>query len=248
MNEQQSIEYWMSSLRHKWKEVPGAVSDRHKTNELFNLSGKDLLEFWIATRNRDTTGARFPVRGWYHELYKDILRGKKVLEVGSGLGIDGITFAQHGAHVTFVDIVETNLKVVQRVCSLLNLNNTVFHYMETIASLELLDANYDAVWAQGSLINAPFKIIQEEVHEILKHLKQNGRWIELAYPESRWKREGCMPFDKWGERTDGAGTPWVEWYDLNKMKALFNPINFDVVLYFEFHNNDFNWFDLLIQK
>ena len=73
----------------------------------------------------------------------------------------------------------------------------------------------------------------------------DGRWIELAYPKSRWEREGQLPFNEWGNRTDGLGTPWVEWYDLAKVQALWEPARFEVVLYLEFHNGDFNWFDLI---
>jgi len=196
----------------------------------------------------DTTGERFPVRGWYHELYKDILQGKRVMDFGSGFGIDGITFAQNGAHVTFVDIVESNLDVLKRLCRILHLDSVDFYYLNDIFSFAPPEKEYDVIWCQGSLINAPFEIIRLEVHEILKHLKSGGRWIELAYPEERWEREGCLPFDQWGIKTDGEKTPWAEWYDIKKMKALFEPFKFDVVLYFNFYNNDFNWFDLFVHK
>ena len=78
----------------------------------------------------------------------------------------------------------------------------------------------------------------------MEHLPVGGRWIELAYPKARWEREGKMPFEQWGERTDG-GAPWMEWYDLDKVKAMLSPAQFDVVLYSNFFNDDFNWFDLL---
>ena len=117
--------------------------------------------------------------------------------------------------------------------------------MEELSSLASLSANYDAIWAQGSLINAPFEIIRIEVQELLRHLKLGGRWIELAYPKIRWEREGNLPFEQWGEKTDGIGTPWIEWYDLVKMLALLEPVEFDVVLYLEFDNSNFNWFDLV---
>jgi hypothetical protein len=100
------------------------------------------------------------------------------------------------------------------------------------------------MWCQGSLINAPFEIIRHEAQLLLKHLPAGGRWIELAYPQRRWEREGRLPFERWGENTDGPGTPWVEWYDLSKLKRALAPAEFDVILYFEFHNGDFNWFDL----
>lgn len=231
-------------LRRKWHEVP-MVDKRISTKELLEMPDKKLLDLWSRIRLEATTAENFDVRGWYHLLYRDILREKLVMDVGSGLGIDGITFAQHGARLSFVDIVESNLAVLERLCRLLNLTNVDFCYLENLNSLSALPANYDVIWCQGSLINAPFEVTRVEVQELLKHLPVGGRWIELAYPKARWERDGKLPFEKWGELTDGQGTPWVEWYDLPKLKALFEPAQFDVILHFEFHNSDFNWFDLI---
>jgi len=83
-----------------------------------------------------------------------------------------------------------------------------------------------------------------EAQALLEHLPMGGRWIELGYPKSRWEREGRMPFDKWGQKTDG-GAPWIEWHDLEKLRYVLAPANFDVVLDLEFHDSDFNWFDLV---
>ncbi|PIP37714.1 MAG: hypothetical protein COX19_15980 [Desulfobacterales bacterium CG23_combo_of_CG06-09_8_20_14_all_51_8] len=230
-------------LRNKWHEVP-AGNDRVTTKHLLDLPDKALLDLYLKNRIDATTGEFFSVRGWYHVLYKDIFRGKRVMDVGSGFGIDGITFAQHGARMTFVDIVESNLEILKRLCGLLDIENVDFCYMESIDSLSPLSKDYDVIWCQGSLINAPFDIIREEAQELLEHLPVGGRWIELAYPKARWEREGKMPFEQWGERTDG-GAPWMEWYDLDKVKAMLSPAQFDVVLYSNFFNDDFNWFDLL---
>jgi len=94
------------------------------------------------------------------------------------------------------------------------------------------------------LINSPFEVTREEVQAIVQHLKEGGHWIELGYPETRWEQEGRMPFEEWGVKTDG-GAPWIEWKDLPKVKALLEPIEFETVLYFDFHDGDFNWFDLV---
>lgn len=235
---------FFEKLREKWDEVPSGKDKRSKTKKLLELSNEKLLEFWFRSRLDATIETAFEVRGWYHILYKDILRGKKVMDVGSGLGIDGITFAQHGARMTFVDIVESNLTLLNRICRILNLTNVDFCYLKDISSLSTLPNDYDVIWCQGSLINAPFDFIRTEVHELLKHLPVGGRWIELAYPKARWEREGKMPFEQWGQKTDG-GSPWVEWYDLNKLMSRFSPVGFDVIIHFNFHNNDFNWFDLI---
>lgn len=232
------------TLRKKWGTVPAAGALRLKTQELLILSDQDLLNLWHDMRKNDTTGERFQVRGWYHSLYKDIVKGKDVLDVGSGLGIDGITFAQAGARVTFVDIVKSNIELLSRICKLLHVTNVDFCYMENVDSLVHL-GTFDIIWCQGSLINAPFDIIRAEIQELLRHLPIGGRWIELAYPRVRWERDGSLPFERWGEITDGTGTPWMEWYDLEKLQAAFDPATFNVVLYFDFCDYAFNWFDLI---
>lgn len=233
---------FVNSLRDKWHEVP-AGNERLTTKELDALPDKELLDLWTKVKSEATTGNAFPVRGWYHLLYKDILRGKKVMDVGSGFGIDGITFSRQGAKMTFVDIVESNLEILKRLCRLLDLKDVTFCYLENVESLNVLPRDYDVIWCQGSLINAPFDIVREEAQQLLNHLPVGGRWIELAYPRERWQRDGKMAFEKWGERTDG-GAPWMEWYDLKKVEAMLTPAEFDVVLYFNFHNDEFNWFDL----
>jgi len=230
-------------LRTKWSEVP-AGNTRLNTKQLLEISDQDLLRLWAEAKHQATTGENFSVRGWYHTLYTPILRDNTVLDVGSGFGIDGITFAQSGAKITFLDIVDSNLAVCARICELLGVRNVDFCYLKDLSSLSDLGSSYDVMWCQGSLINLPFQLAWSEAQQLLKHLKPRGRWIELAYPRIRWERDGELPFDRWGERTDG-GAPWVEWYDLEKLLARLHPSRFDVVLYLEFHNGDFNWFDLV---
>lgn len=230
-------------LRKKWHEVP-AGQDRVSTKQLLTMSDAQLLELWLRIRKDATQGPAFAGRGWYHILYKDNLKGKRVLDVGSGLGIDGITFAQNGAEMTFLDIAETNLEVLKRICRLLDINNVTFAYLESLNSLEQLRADFDFIWCQGSMINAPFDVMREECNALLTLLPPGGRWIELCYPRERWINEGQLPPERWGDKTDG-GAPWIEWYDLEKLKARLHPAQFDVVMSFNFHKDEFNWFDLL---
>src|SRR5438045_4993262 len=41
-------------------------------------------------------------------------KGKKVLEIGCGIGTDSISFARHGAQVTSVDLTEKSLEVARQ--------------------------------------------------------------------------------------------------------------------------------------
>jgi SAM-dependent methyltransferase len=233
------------TLRKKWVQVPTTAAGSERTTRLLELPDQALLAEWEKARLDITTGIEFGHRGWYHVLYAGGMRGKKVMDVGSGFGVDSITFAQHGARLTFVDLVESNLQVLQRLCGIMGIANARFVHFRDLSSLKALDVDYDVIMAMGSLHNAPVKVMKPEYQELLRHLKVWGRWLQLAYPRSRWIREGRPPFSKWGEITDGAGTPWCEPYDLEKVLSMFAPARFDVVLYQEFRNSDFNWFDLL---
>lgn len=233
---------FLDILRTKWNTVP-AGNVRVNTNDILNLKDDEFLDFWNKSRVDATENEGFLIKGWSHLLYAPILNGKKVLDVGSGMGIDAITFAQNGANITCVDIAESNLRIIERACNLLDVEKVDFCHLWDTKSLNSL-GDYDFIWCQGSLICMPYDLVKFEVQELLKHLKPGERWIELAYPKTRWEKEGCVPFEKWGDKTDG-GAPWMEWYDLEKLLNRMDPAIFVPVLNFEFHNSDFNWFDLL---
>jgi SAM-dependent methyltransferase len=235
----------LDRLRRKWSTVPAGLMDRRSTGDLLRLSDEELREFWISTHRQATTGSGFAVRGWYQHLYRDVLRDKKVLEIGSGMGIDGIEFARHGAAITFVDIVEDNIRVMQRLCGIFGITNAQFVYLHSLRSLDALATDYDFVWSQGSQINVPFEFAKHECAIIVRHLKAGGRWIELAYPRERWVRDGSPPYRLWGNLTDGEGTPWMEWYDLERILNRLAPTEWQPLLSFNFHHDDFNWFDLV---
>ena len=229
-------------LRTKWTEVPVAKG-RAKTHDLQELPDETLWQYWSEAWHEDAV-TDYAHRGWYYCLYRDILRGKRVLDVGSGLGYDAITFAQAGAQVTCLDIAESNLAAVRKVCRYRQISGIDFFYMQDLKSLSALPDGYDVIWCGGSMHHAPFAVVREEAQALLAHLRGDGRWIELSYPKARWERDGKMAFDKWGEKTDG-GAPWAEWYDLEKLQSRLAPARFNVVLHMPFHNNDFVWFDLL---
>ena len=231
-------------LRGKWGEVPLSEQARARSESLLDLSDEALLRTWAEGLLDSSTGKAFDVRGWYQVLYKDVFRGKKVMDVGSGLGFDSITYAEAGAQMTCVDIVESNLAVIKRLCKIKGLTNIRFCYFKDLTALDELPTDYDAIYCQGSLINAPVEVTRIEAQALLKHLPVGGRWIELAYPKKRWVRDGRMPFTKWGRKTDG-GAPWMEWHDLDKIRAFLAPAQFEVVFTLDFHHSDFNWFDLI---
>ena len=238
-----SVDEALAVLREKWREIPAGLMDRGDSVSFLDMADDELLAQWRATVHQTTTGHGFPVRGWYHCLYKDILRDKRVADVGSGFGIDALSFAMAGAHLTCIDIVDSNLAVLRRLAAALAVEDIEFHHLSRLSDIDDVGA-FEVLWCQGSMLNAPFEVMREECTKLLQHLPVGGRWIELAYPEERWRRDGSPAFADWGRMTDGDRTPWAEWYDLEKLLARLAPAEFEVVLAFNFHNDDFNWFDL----
>lgn len=232
-------------LRKKWGTVPYDAQNRTESHDLLQLADRDLLAAWDQAYHRTSTGSNFGIRGWYHDLYRGKLSGQTVLDLGCGMAVSSIHFAEHGATVVFADIVEDNLRVVERLCALKGITSK-FLYIEDQRSFAQLPYDFDVVMAIGSLINAPTKIIREEIQALLPHMKRGGRWLHLGYPKARWEREGMPPFSQWGTMTDGPGTPWMEYHDWEKLVYLFSPTPIEPTFECEWHNHDFNWFDFRV--
>jgi FkbM family methyltransferase len=233
-------------LAEKWHEVPVTHQDRSSTRAMLELSDEELLAVW-SRRAAATAGQKgLGVGDWEYYAYRDLFKGRNVIEVGPGLGVLGVSFLEYGARMTFIDVVEPNLKLIERVCRLKGLHDVKFLHLTRIEDLTRLEAEYDAVFAHGSLHHAPAEVIKPEFTALASRLKTGGRFIMLAYPKSRWEREGSPAFSEWGKMTDGEATPWAEWYDLAKLLEQLAPHRFHVLMTFDnIANSDMNWFDLV---
>ncbi len=233
----------LDRYREKWREAPrGSDTDgRVFSSDLLALTDDAFLAAWDAMAVRRYAGEI----GWLGPLYVDAFCGKRVLELGSGLGFDGIRFVRHGAAWTFADIVPENLDVIRRIAGLKGLSERVrFHSIDDDLSFAVLPSDYDAIWVFGSIHHIPFELARQEALEALGHLKPGGRWMELVYPRERWLREGSLSFDAWGRMTDGERTPWVEWHDVEKVRRRLFPAPLRTVLDFEFCSHNYRWLDL----
>jgi SAM-dependent methyltransferase len=142
--------------REKWREAPrGSDTDgRVFSSDLLALSDDAFLATWDGMAARRYTGEI----GWLGAVYGDTFRGRRILELGSGLGFDGIRFAQLGAVWTFADIVPDNLAVIRRVADLKCLSSVTFHLIGDDLSFAALPADFDAIWVFGSIHHVPFEI------------------------------------------------------------------------------------------
>src|SRR5262245_50871345 len=201
-----ALTHWaqpFDTLRAKWHEILLAAV-RRSTFDLLAMAEHDLWLLW--QEQMKIVAEDFTRRVWRHTLYRDAFRGKRILDVGSGFGFDAITFARAGAKVTCLDIHEVNLELVRRLAREAGVSLETA-YLKELASIDAL-GDYDVIWCSGSLINLPSELAANESAKLLEHLKPGGRWMELCYPRARWERDGGLPFEAWGEKTDG-GAPWM---------------------------------------
>lgn len=206
----------LNANQTKWQTLP-AGPGRKNVQELLALNDADLettyktfVPFWERER------------GWEYERYTPLFTGRHVLEIGSGLGYDGIIFSQHASSWTFCDIIADNLAFVKRVTQLYGRTNVAFQHLVDLASCSL-PRSYDGFYAHGVLHHVPFDLAQQEVANLNKYLNPGAHAVLLMYPYERWEMCGKPDFGKFGIMTDGAGTPWAEYYDEEKIQKLFGP-------------------------
>ncbi len=226
--------------REKWREVPATRTGRAFSADLLEWPDNRLLEYWEEARRQVSVPE---VRGWFQERYAEEFRGRDVADVGPGIGIEGIHFAQHGARITFVDIVEENLVLLRRLCELKGIEAD-FYYIDDFFHYHF-SKQFDAFMFIGSMHHAPFDFSKRQAAAMTLSLRSGGRIIMLAYPKERFLKSGARDFAEFAKKTDGERTPWAEWYDKEKVRELFGPefqVNWN--RNFGMHQNDFIWFDL----
>ncbi len=229
-----------NKLREKWQEIPATRQDRAFSSDLLNWPDEQLLDYWEECRRQTTTP---DVRGWFQDLYKNDFIGLDVADVGPGVGVDGIYFAQHGANLTFVDIVEDNLKLLERICSLKGIKAD-FYFIDDFFSYHF-KKKFDVFLFIGSMINAPFDFTQRQLEALLTFLRPGGKVLMLAYPEERFITSGTKDQAEFAKTTDGERTPWIEWYNDEKIKHLYGPgYNLNWSRNFGKDDIEFNWFEL----
>ncbi len=234
-------------LNRKWITVPAGNSQRVNSLQMLKMSTRDLVRLYEEALNHDTVGSGFGIRGWFHEIYSGLLVDKAVLDVGAGLGISSIFFAKEGSRVHFSDIVEPNLEIISRICKYYGVHGE-YSLISSFEDYLKINKKFDFILALGSLLNTPLAISKVEFNYFSTLAQSKARYLHLSYPKSRWLKEGRLRFDKWGEYTDGPGTPWIEYHDKEKMEYILGDVQSQLIFDCEFHNSDFNWFDYEISQ
>jgi 2-polyprenyl-3-methyl-5-hydroxy-6-metoxy-1,4-benzoquinol methylase len=241
------IEYkndWFNKLQEKWCEIPQDIKgERIMSSELLNWDDKKLNDYYDQLVINDK-----PVRKIFEEPLYEKYRGKRILDFGSGMGNSSIQFALHGANITFMDLVEDNLKVILKIMTYKKLEGTYICLTEIDDIDTLPHQHFDYIFCCGSLMNAPQPFMVRELYFLESKLKCGGEFHILSYPKQRWLNCGCPSFEEFGKMTDGERTPYCEWYDGEKFLNLLSRTgckqDYEIISEYNFQNDDFNWIEI----
>jgi 2-polyprenyl-3-methyl-5-hydroxy-6-metoxy-1,4-benzoquinol methylase len=114
-------------------------------------------------------------------------RGKRVLEIGCGIGTDTVNFARYGAQVTSLDLSERSLEIAQRRVEVYGLEKQVKFYCgnaEELASLVPVEP-YDLIYSFGVIHHTPHP---EAVLGQVRQYARPGSTIKImVYHHRSWK-------------------------------------------------------------
>jgi 2-polyprenyl-3-methyl-5-hydroxy-6-metoxy-1,4-benzoquinol methylase len=116
----------------------------------------------------------------------DRWKGKKVLEIGCGIGTDTINFARAGAFVTSVDLSEHSLEVAKKRALCFGFENITFYHANAEKLSEIVPIEeFDLVYSFGVIHHTPNP--EKAMHEISKYMGKNSTIKIMVYNRHSWK-------------------------------------------------------------
>src|SRR5437762_2180013 len=126
---------------------------------------------------------RFQGREWHVPTVAkfDSFRGKVVLEIGCGVGTDGIEFARNGANYTGVDLTHNAVELTRERFEVFGVPGR-FEVANAEEGLRFADASVDHVYSFGVIHHSPAP--EKIVREIYRILKSGGTFTVMLYNRS----------------------------------------------------------------
>ena len=124
-------------------------------------------------------------------------RDRDVLEVGCGLGTDGVNFARHGARYTGVDLTEASIELVRERFALEGMPAEL--RTADAENLPFADASFDLVYSHGVLHHTPDT--QRAINEVHRVLRPGGVAMVMLYHRNSFNYHvNIMTFRRLGVR------------------------------------------------
>lgn len=194
-----------NNIREYWNNQPCNIK-----HSLFPVGSKEYFE---EVRNK-----RYHVEPHILKFADfDMWRGKRVLEIGCGIGTDAIEFAKAGADYTGIDISTASLAIAKERFEIYNLPGTLLNLDATSDQLSQL-GSFDLIYSFGVLHHYPN--VDKVIDSVSTMLLPNGKFKFMVYAENSWKyamiKQGLDQFEA------QADCPYAEVYTREKVHTLLN--------------------------
>jgi len=126
---------------------------------------------------------RFRGREWHIPIIAkfDTFRGKDVVEIGCGVGTDGIEFARNGANYVGVDLTPNSVELTRERFKVFEVPGR-FEVANAEEGLPFADASVDHVYSFGVIHHSPAP--EKIVREIYRVLRKGGTFTVMLYNRS----------------------------------------------------------------
>lgn len=179
----------------------------------------EIEAYWsrvpCGSRHLDPTWQRFFVQPHIREFAQfDRWKGKRVLEIGCGIGTDTLEFEKAGAYVQAVDASMKSIEIAMKRC-----RTTQFFVVD---AEEYLPTDYfDLIYSFGVLHHTPHpEIILQKANA---RLNENGELRIMLY--AKWSIKHLFGIQPEAQ----AGCPLVRWYSEREARKLLESCGFRVV-------------------
>jgi len=113
-------------------------------------------------------------------------KGKKVLEIGCGIGTDTISFARAGAQVTSVDLSTESLALAKQRAALFGMDNVTFYQANAENLSEYVPVEqYDLVYSFGVIHHTPHP--ERVIEQIHRYMGKDSVFKIMVYNRTSWK-------------------------------------------------------------
>lgn len=150
--------------------------------------------------------------------------GKRVLEIGCGIGTDGVNFARHGADYTGLELSEVSLNLTkQRFKNEGLLGRFILGDVESLSSV-LKDEKFDLIYSFGVLHHTPS--IGSALAQIKMLCSESTVFRLMVYAKHSYKN--ALILEGLDQPEAQEGCPIANTYSKEEMEDLLSAVNFRV--------------------
>ena len=142
--------------------------------------------------------------------------GKRVLEIGCGIGSDAEEFAKHGAEYVGIDLSDQSIALSRQRFETLGLEGEFYNIDTTDATALATLGKFDLVYSYGVIHHFPG--IDHIIHNVKSVIVPGGEFRFMVYAKNSWKyamiQKGLDQFEA------QAGCPYAQAYSKDDIKQL----------------------------